>query len=205
MRKVVILILCTQLSFSGPAAAFSTYGEDNPFVEAMLRMMEIFGLINRGGVPFGTAAMPGMSGLSTLGMLGYPGMAGFPGMSPWSGMGGIPGASGWPGGLPNYGQWTGAWTNPSQFAPNVEASASGYLDGLWELTNGSWVVIKRNRARLYLNNDRYQDFTIGYNQRYFWWTPLRGNTTTHYQYQMRDGRMILRDNEGNALLMRRQN
>ena len=204
-----------------PAHAYSAYGDDNPFVEAMLRMMEIFGLINRSssplGVPYlpgyGTSALPGlgaMSGLGGMGGLGgYPGMGMVPGMSPMTGWGGMPGnawpamnpmtgAGNWAGGAPGGSGWpTSPWGTGTQ-------AVIADLDGVWELTNGSIVVIKGRNARLYVERDRYQDFTIGYDGSRFWWSPRGSNTTTTYRYQMRDGRMVLRDNDGKVLLMRRR-
>jgi len=205
-----------------PASGYSLYQEDNPFVEAMLRMMEIFGLIDRDRLALSSPYLPGYSpmGLSAFGGMpglgGYPGLTGVPGLSPWSGLGGYPGMTGLPGlgGYPGMGQMPGApgwpggpsgnWINPQSYGLRGDATQSGYLDGIWELNNGSIVIIKRNAARLYVERDRHQDFTIGYDQLRFWWTPRGGNTTTTYRYQMRDGRMILRDTGNKLLLMRRR-
>lgn len=132
-------------------------------------------------------------------------------MSPMYGMGGlpamgqIPGGVGWPAsGFPNTGQMPGYWTNSGWHAQQGNGARTGYLDGVWELANGSLVVIKRDKARLFVERDRHQDFVIGYDGRDLWWTPRGGNTTTKYRYQMRDGRMVLRDNSGKVLLMRRR-
>jgi hypothetical protein len=199
-----------------PAHGYGLYQEDNPFVEAMLRMMEIFGLINRDSLPLGVPYLPGYSpsavpGLSGLG--GYPGMAGLPGLSPWSGIGGYPGMTGLSGMAPPYGlggypgagqmPGPGGLVDPRLYGQGTGAQ-TGYLDGIWELSSGAVVVIRRSSARLYVSRERYQDFTIGYDQKRFWWTPRGGNTTTTYAYQMRDGRMVLRDTEGKMLLMRRR-
>ena len=51
------------------ASAYGGYGDDNPFVEAMLRMMEIFGLINRDRLPLNVPYLPGYGGLGSLGSL----------------------------------------------------------------------------------------------------------------------------------------
>lgn len=253
MKKFVTLCLCGTLILSAPASAYGLYREDNPFVEAMLRMMEIFGLIDRDSLPlgapylpgYGASSLPALGGLSGLGgypgmsgvpgmspwsgMTGYPGMGGIPGMSPWSGMAGYPGMSGVPGmspwsglgGSPGMGQMPGIGGWPAAGMPNAagvpgnwgglgwpggagSGAQSGYLDGIWELTSGSLVIIKRSSARLYVSRERYQDFIVGYDQQRFWWTPRGGNTTTTYRYQMRDGRMVLRDSQGKMLLMRRR-
>lgn len=215
MKTLATLSLCGLLTIgaASPAAAFT---DDNPFVEAMLRMMEVFGLIDRSRLPLGVPYLPSYGGAPMGGIGGLPGLGGMPGMSsPWSmggmpgmtpmpgmgtmpGMGSIPGGMGPGGGLPAY-LATQGW-----YGQGGSAASSGYMDGIWELTNGSFVVIKRHVARLHLDDDRFQDFTIGYDRQYFWWTPRNGNTTSHYRYQMRDGRMILRDNQGKVLLMRRR-
>ena len=104
---------------------------------------------------------------------------------------GIPGLPGFPGG--------------SGFRYGPGHSAVADLDGLWELSNGSFAIIKGQAARLYLTRERYQDFLVGYDGRHFWWSPRGSNVSTRYRYQMRDGRMILRDNDDKVLLMRRRN
>ncbi len=220
MKRCATLLFCCTLSISTSVSAYGAYtGEDNPFLEAMLRMMEIAGLIDRNDVPLGVPYLPGYGqsmapGLAGLGgWPGYPAMGAFPGMSPLTGLGGLNGApgssmlpgGGWPGAaVPNPGGMPGNWLNRGWSGQGSNSASSGYLDGIWELSNGSVVVIRRGNARLYVSKDRHQDFTIGYDQKHFWWTPRGGNTTSHYRYQFRDGRMILRDNQGKVLLMRRR-
>lgn len=212
MKKLASCLLCCALGLGGPAPAWSGYGDENPFVEAMLRMMEVFGLINRANSALNTPYIPGYvgalaPGMGTLG--GYPAMAGMPGMSPMSPMGawgGMPG--GIPGSMPGLGQFPGGGMPNlpgNWYAPGGTTTTAADLDGIWELTNGGVAMIKGRKARLFLTKERFQDFTITYDGRHFSWSPLGGNTTTHYRYQMRDGRMVLRDNEGKTLLMRRRN
>lgn len=219
VKTFVAWCLCGALAVIPPAYGYGLYQEDNPFVEAMLRMMEIFGLIDRDSLPLGVPYLPGYSptgvpGLGGLpGLGGYPGMNGLPGLSPWSGIGGYPGMSGLPGmappfgvgGYPGAGQipGLGGTADPRGHAQGGGAQ-TGYLDGIWELNSGAVVIIRRSSARLYVSRERYQDFTIGYDRRRFWWRPRGGNTTTTYAYQMRDGRMVLRDTGGKMLLMRRR-
>ena len=225
-------------------AAFNSYGygEDNPFVEAMLRMMEIFGLIDRDRLPLGVPYMPGygqqlLPGLGGLGGLGgYPGLSplyglggapglsslsgfgGVPGLSPLPGLGGVPGVpavpgtGGFPGAgnVPYAGAWPGpgglpgGWSNLTPYGAGLTNQASTYLNGVWELQNGSFVIIQGNVARLYLSRTQYQDFAVYYDRQNLWWRPQRGGTTSRYRYRTRDGRMVLRDHEGNMLLMRQR-
>ena len=206
VKRALTICLCGVLLAGVPQPSNALYGDDNPFVEAMLRMMEIFGLINRGSLPLGVPYLPSYGQSMMPGLGGMSGLGGMPGVSPLYGMGGMPGmwqvpGGGWPtNALP--GQFPGMISG--RYGQTVNAAVSGYLDGIWDLTNGGIVIIKRQAARLYVARDRYQDFTIGYDRQYFWWTPRGGNTTTHYRYQMRDGRMVLRDNDGQVLLMRRR-
>lgn len=216
VKKLAISCLCVALCATPAMPLQAAYGDDNPFVEAMLRMMEVMGLIDRGSLPLGVPYLPGYSPTMMSGMGGYPmmgpgmapgmspGMGMVPGMSPmspWSGMGQFPGTSMWQGGgLPNasgmpFNGWTGRQNT---------VVAPENLDGAWELTNGSFVLIKGRKARLYVSKEKHQDFTIGYDRQTLWWTPKGGNTTSHYRYQERDGRMVLRDNKGKTLLLRRR-
>lgn len=194
-----------------PAHAYPAYGNDNPFVEAMLRMMAMFGLIDRYQAPLSFPYAAGIGGMSGLG--GHPGAGMLPGMSPMSpwnsvtgggmpGMGQFPASGGWPGAT-----FPGATGTPPANWPSASRSNGQIenLDGIWELENGSFVIIRGHAARLFLNQDRSQDFVIGYDGRTFWWSPRGGNTTTRYRYQERDGRMVLRDNDDKVLLMRRRN
>jgi hypothetical protein len=158
----------------------------------------------------------GLGGLGTLGTLpgvgGLSGLGGVPGMGGLSSLGAMPGSlmapgaglsqgalGGWPiAGMQGLGaqqwqQWPGA-----RSAPNAA------LEGIWELTNGGVVIIRGDRARLYLSRDRYQDFVIAYDQQQLSWAPLRGGSVSRYRYQVRDGRMVMQDKDGNYLLLRRR-
>ena len=239
MNKVFVIILCCLLAIPAKGMAYSMYGEENPFVEAMLRMMEIFGLIDRDRLPLGVPYLPTYGqylspGLGTLGSYpltglgglpgGIPGAGGVPGLSPLSGFGGAPmlsglgglpagatvpglGMSGLPYGMPPGGGWPpGSWGVPGnqtwyQGQPLVPR---GRLDGIWELENGTFVIIQGEMARLYLSQQRYQDFAIRYDRQHLSWKPLQGTSASTYRYRARDGRMILSDEDGKILLLRRR-
>jgi hypothetical protein len=141
----------------------------------------------------------GMSGMPPMYSLG-----GMPGMSPMNGLGGMPGMSTVPGmgGMPG-GNWEN-WGNLNYY-PQVPANRpSTYLDGVWELDKQGFVIIKGDVARLYLSREQHQDFVLYYDRQHLWWRPQEGGKASRYTYQERDGRMILRDSEGNLLLMRRR-
>ncbi|MGB5466318.1 MAG: hypothetical protein WBM84_09575 [Sedimenticolaceae bacterium] len=194
-----------------PAPVEAIYADDNPFVEAMLRMMEIFGLIDRSrlphGVPYlpgyGQSWAPGMDGISGYTGIGPPmGLSSIYGAGGWPGPGQMPGPAGWP--PAGFAGAPGAWGHPGRFAPRSGSVPSGYLDGAWELDKGGFVIIKGNIARLFVSPERSQDFTIGYDRYRLWWRPRGTHSTSHYRYQVRDGRMIMQDSEGRMLLLRRR-
>lgn len=221
-KSLGILLFCT-LACGSPAGAYNygSYSDDNPFVEAMLRMMELFGLVDRSRLPLGVPYLPGYAqnaipGIGGLG--GYPGLGGLSGFSPMQGMGAVPGLSppygmgqlpgglGWPGGAyPQSGGLPNPWAGQRWGDPARSGAPSGLLDGIWEINKGGFVIIRGNAARLYVSQERYQDFVIGYDRRYLWWRPKSGGGgSSRYRYQLRDGRMIMQDDEGNYLLLRRR-
>lgn len=214
VKKSLVLCLCCTLALPPAASAYGAYGDDNPFVEAMLRMMEIFGLIDRDRLPLSVPYLPGYGpqfapgGLGGLG--GVPGMSpmyglgGVPGMSPMYGLGGVPGMSAIPGagGMPG-GSW-GNWGNLNYYPQAPLYRPSTQLDGIWELDKGGFVIIQGNVARLYLSREQYQDFAIHYDGQYLWWRPQEGGKASQYRYKAREGRMVLGDHQGNLLLMRRR-
>jgi hypothetical protein len=256
------------------ATAAGAYADDNPFVEAMLRMMELFGFIDRDRLPLGVPYLPatgygsfpggnamggigGLGGNPVTGFGGMPGLGGMPGGYPLGGIGGMPGfagnpvtglgavpgmAAGYPmpglggvpglggmggvpglggiGGMPGLGGMGGLPGNPWQggmpfggpaqggWAPdgrgNQPPAKIGLLDGIWETNKGAVVIIKADAARLYVAQDRYQDFIIRYDHDHFWWQPRDGSKFRRYRYEMREGRMILADKDNNLLLLRRR-
>ena len=158
-----------------------------------------------GGMLPGTALGPAAAGVPGLSPLG--GFGGIPGMSPLAGIGGYPGMYGMPGTMawPNtYPPSPGAWTGGAWPGHGNGIAGSAYLDGAWELSNGGVVIIEGQRARLYLTRDKYQDFRIAYDRDTLAWGPLRGGSSSRYRYQMRDNRMVLQDDEGRYLLLRRR-
>jgi hypothetical protein len=220
VKRLLILCLCCNLALPQTVSAYGAYTEANPFVEAMLRMMELFGLIDRRSLPsyapylygyggqLGLGGFPGFSPLSGVG--GVPGLSplygagGIPGMSAIPGAGGFPGVAPWPGsGLPNTGGLPGSWGGIPTYGQWAGPEQAGFLDGVWELDKGGFVVIRGPAARLYLDRERFQDFDIRYDRQHLWWAPKAGGRPSRYRYEMREGRMVLSDAEGNLLLLRR--
>ena len=231
-KRCVLSLCCVLILTPLPASAgYTGFGNDNPFVEAMLRMMELFGFIDRRPIPLGVPYLPADRPLGpTFG--GLYGLSGYPGMGVWPGaagmpmnpaMGGMP--MGWGGqfptgrfpinqnpmnmgmppfqGVPGMPGWGGV-PYPGRGGQGYGAPAAGLLDGIWELNKGGLLIIKADAARLYVSRDQYQDYVIRYDDSYLWWRPHNGNRTSQYRYEVRDGRMILADSKGNLLLLRRR-
>ena len=148
----------------------------------------------------GLGGTPGMNPMMGLGgnpaMNPITGLGGNPAMNPMTGLGGTSG--GWPGN-PAFGYPGTTWPNPTQTRPTP-----GLLDGVWELNKGGFVIIQADSARLYITQDQYQDFLVRYDDKHFWWRPRDGSKFQRYRYEMREGRMVLADHEGNLLLLRRR-
>ena len=214
-QRIAVLVLAF-LSLTQPAmaAAYVPTSSGNAFVEAMLRMMELFGLIDRDHLALGSTFLPGYGGLPGGAMSGIPGVSAYPGMA---------GLGGWPG-MGGLGGWPGMGTNPmmapGMLQPGMHPLAGqqmpfgypssypslprqGVLDGTWILNKRGIAIIRGAFARLYLSREHYQDFNIRYDQRHLWLIPRRGGNASRYQYRMHKGRMIVRDDEGNYLLLRR--
>jgi hypothetical protein len=166
VKKFLILCLCCALALPLKASAYGGYGGENPFVEAMLRMMEIFGMIRRDRLPLAVPYLPGYgqqlhpglggygqqfvpglggyAGVPGMGIGGFPGLSpipglgGVPGMSPMSGLGGVPGM----GGIPGAGTWPGGGFPPAGGVPGTWLDPSRYGSGPMTRTsthlNGIW-------------------------------------------------------------------
>ena len=156
LKKSLALFLCCTLVLSSNSPAYSVYGEENPFVEAMLRMMEIFGLINRNRLPLSVPYLPGYGGLGGLagtsglsplgGFGGVPGLSplggfgGVPGLSPLGGLGGVPGLSplGGLGGVPGISTLPGLSTIPGAgMAPGMGTWPGATIPGI-AAPPGNW-------------------------------------------------------------------
>ncbi len=211
-RLTLSLLLCLNLQ---SAAAFdwgmNARGEDNPFVEAMLRMMESFGLVDDDSAsvttPYspgnwqdfsptpwsGTSPMPPMSGMSPMGGM-------MPGMSPMGGM--MPGMS--PGGMPGMQNWQ--QQIPWQQYRNMQQPSrklARRLNGAWETNNGGLLLIQGDKARFYLTRDQHQDLQLAITEHQVTLKPATGGEGKRYRYQVKNNRMVLRDPQGSWMLLRR--
>lgn len=163
------------------------------------------------------------NGFGNFGQL-YPGL-GYPGLVPGGAMTGMSpfGVSPW-GGMP----WAGApWQVPGgypsgQFPMTPDLTtlqgmglASPYrrinqsllrkLQGSWETDNGGLLLVEGRLARLYLERDRYQDLQLALNNHYLWIRPAGSAAadSERYQHRIFENQVILRDEIGRVLLLRR--
>jgi|GEM_PF-1318009 len=173
------------------------------------------------GMFTGLALLGQASNASGLGY-GYPGAWGGhypPGTAPlggpWASAPGGPGTWAAPplGGVP----WNGVpWANTqlpgySDWATRQQYNRSEpyshlmrILQGSWETQNGGLLLVKGSLARLYLSRDRYQDLEIRADKHYVWMRPAGSRQTPdRYEHRIFDRRVILRDEDGRVLVLRR--
>lgn len=156
------MLLCLTL-VAGPivspvhAGSYGYLREDNPFVEAMLRMMEVFGFIDRDRLPLGVPYLPSpgfnnpafSSPMLAGTFAANPMASGLPGLGggPLTGLGGLPA----PGGMAGAYPLAGGMPMPGTFATPVPGAfpgiagfpGSGYPPGL---TAAPWQDAPGNRG-----------------------------------------------------------
>ena len=165
----------------------------NAMADAMARMMEAMGLFGNGtpssSLPMNpdTFSMPGM----------MPGMNQF-GINPFVQQ-----------------PWSSALTNPAQTfgmdqmmqqlpqVPGMPGWQQTPLDGLWEGRGGSLLIVQAHRFRLYSSQGGYVDGLIQQRgDRLALYDPQR-DTARPFEYAQHQGRLVLRDPEGQVYLYRR--
>lgn len=183
------LLLCSPLS---PADSDAR----NTMVEAMARMMEAMGFLGDdkpdGIMPMdpGSLAMPGM----------MPGMNQF-GLNPFAQQ-----------------PWSSAMTNPAQAfgmdqmmqqmpgmpqVPGMPGWQRTTLDGIWEGRGGTLLIVQSHRFRLYSSQGGYIDGLIQQRgDRLALYDPEHDRARP-YEFAEHQGRLVLRDPEGQVFLYRR--
>lgn len=215
-RLGVGLVACLVLGTGSGTSSAS----NNALIDGMLRLMENAGFLDRDELPMGVPYLPSANAVSPFAFsnLAPPAGTAIPGLNPFSNpMPLSPMTGGGFSGLaPPGGTWPGIpWTNmpqgPGQFSPQTPGwpgmptpPVAGLLDGVWELNRGGVVIIRADAARLYVTRDRSQDYLIRYDDTHFWWRPRDGSQFERYRYRMEEGRMVLADEAGNLLLLRRR-
>ncbi len=125
----------------------------------------------------------------------------------------LPPGYAWPGtpAMPPWGTspWSGGYTYPGY--PYIGAYPRAYprkstlrlLQGGWEISNGGLFLVKDNMARLYLSPDRHQDLYIRADSHYVWMQPVGSQKARRYEHRIFDNRILLRDEHGNTLTLKR--
>jgi hypothetical protein len=161
--------------------------------QAMLTMMDIMGNLaqqyssnrrwNSGYVPF-----EAMSG-APMAMYNMPG--GIPGQQQMQSL-----SEGAQDGLP-------AIVNPAQtmggMFPGTDQSP---LDGIWQGQAGEIVLVMYGHFRIYADSDHYRDGRYEINDKLLVMHDPQSGNSRSYEYAFSEGRMVLRDKEGNLLLFR---
>jgi hypothetical protein len=188
-----------------PAALLQADGSArNVMADAMARMMEAMGFLGD-DTPSGT--MPMNPGPMNPGNFSMPGM--MPGMNQF--------------GMNPFAQqpWSSALTNPTQTfgmdqmmqqlpgmqqmpqVPGMPGWQRTALDGIWEGRGGSLLIVQAHRFRLYASQGGYVDGLIQQRgDRLALYDPQQ-DTARPFEYAEHQGRLVLRDPEGQVYLYRR--
>lgn len=116
----------------------------------------------------------------------------------------------WPGGAPAAPWGAPPWAypqGPQPPYPNARQQLSArlleLLQGSWETDAGGLWIVNGQRARLYLTQDRYQDMLLDLDSHYLWMRPAGSQQALRYEHRIFDKRIILRDDSGRILQLRR--
>ncbi|MCU0835430.1 MAG: hypothetical protein MUC77_13515 [Chromatiaceae bacterium] len=168
------------------APALAADGTREMMADVMSRMMEAMGLFGSAG------AGAGMSPMAMAGPNWGLGPGGF----------GAPGAMPWGSGMPDPKSGFGQMMRPFSGATGMPWSGAP-LEGIWEGRNGELLIVQGNRFRLYPGESGYLD---GYLQvsggRLALYNP-GDEQARPFEYAESDGRLVLRDPDGQIYLYRR--
>jgi hypothetical protein len=169
----------------------------NAMADAMARMMEAMGLL--GGDKSGDL-MPMDPGTLTMPEM-MPGMMPdlMPGMNPFD-----------PGQFARQ-PWASAIEDPAQTfglnrmmeqMPRLPGWQGTSLDGIWEGRGGGLLIVQSHRFRLYSSQGYVDGLIQQRGDRIALYDSLRG-TARPYEFAQHQGRLVLRDPEGQVYLYRR--
>lgn len=208
-------VLVLALGLAGwvvPAAADDTR---SAMADAMVRMMEAMGLFGStagsfSGNPQGGPNPMGMPGWSS----GMPGMPGMPGMSGMPTVPGMPGAGAMPtpfsGAAPmdpskqmdQMGQMMERFSSGAPAGGGVAWSA-GPLEGIWEGSDDGLLIVQGERYRLYAPLSGFIEGDIRVRGERVELSNQRESFTQQFEYALDQGRLVLRDQQGQIYLYRR--
>ena len=200
IRSLVLaltLLLTTEAAAEDPSTAPRV-----AMADAMARMMEAMGFLNppaSTGLPMTTPPVP-LGGMP--GGLSIPGMTGMPGASSWSAPGGDPAGLMGKGGEVMK-QMTEGMKLPGSSGGAPSSSPGSRLDGVWEGRNGELLIVQGNRFRIYPGSSGYVDGYIQLSGDRLAMYNLENAHISPFDFAESDGRLALRDRNGDHFLYRR--
>ncbi|EGV18643.1 hypothetical protein [Thiocapsa marina] len=196
--RISLACIAIWLSLAAPPALADTR---SAMADAMVRMMEAMGL-------FGTAG-GAMSG-------GSPGVPNPMGMSGWpSGFGAMPGVPGagtmpFPGSsqmdptaqMGQMGQMLERF-NPGSAMTGAMPWTASPLEGIWEGSDDGLLIVQGGRYRIYAPFSGYIDGDMRITGDRVELTNRREGFSQEFEYALDQGRLVLRDRQGQIYLYRR--
>jgi len=203
------LLLAVVIVLAVPALQAGDGSSRAAMADAMARMMEAMGFLDEGGRDKSGSMPFELGGMSMPGMM--PGMGQF-GQSPF-------GFNPWMSGFTNpaqgfdmermWQQMPGASSMPesmSRFAPQLPGMPGWQgtmLEGIWEGRDGGLLIVQGYRFRLYSPHGGYVDGLIQQRgDRIALYDPS-SDTARPYEFAEQQGRLVLRDANGQVYLYRR--
>ncbi len=202
-RSIVLLLLSTQCA-AADGFVDTAAERSNPFATAMDMMMDAMDNYSRkrqwdqalssygtSMQPWALGAMPGMT----------PQM---PGQTQMQQM--FQNAPGVSRAMGNMGSPMGAFRQPRTMAPFYSAptqQTGSAIDGVWQGSSGEVFVVRNGYCRIYASREAYDDCRIAVQGQMVTLVSPTSRQRRQYEYAVSDGRMVLRDSDGNLLLYRR--
>jgi hypothetical protein len=102
--------------------------------------------------------------------------------------------------VPTTGQapQSGPMTTPQSVYPSGQSS----LDGIWQGRDGEIVLVMYGHFRIYADSENYRDGLYQMNENWLTLYDPQTGSRKDYEYALSDGRMVLRDDNGQLLLYR---
>jgi hypothetical protein len=189
---------CIAISLSLAAAPALAADTRSAMADAMVRMMEAMGLFGAAGGAL-SGGSPGVP--NPMGMSGWP--------SGFGAMPGVPGAGAmpFPGGsqmdpTSQMGQMMERF-NPGSAMSGAMPWAAGPLEGIWEGSDDGLLIVQGARYRIYAPFSGYIDGDIRITGDRIELTNRREGFGQEFEYALDQGRLVLRDRQGQIYLYRR--
>lgn len=194
---LTIIAACLAVSVALPVAADTR----SAMADAMVRMMEAMGLFGAAGGAL-SGGSPGVP--NPMGMSGWP--------SGFGAMPGVPGAGAmpFPGGsqmdptsqMGQMGQMMERF-DPGSAMSGAMPWAAGPLEGIWEGSDDGLLIVQGARYRIYAPFSGYIDGDIRITGDRIELTNRREGFGQEFEYALDQGRLVLRDRQGQIYLYRR--